>query len=96
MKKLSLAAVLALSVFSVQAEEEDYCESIGELATVIMQNRQKGVDLSKMLALAKDNDGVKAIVLDAYNSPRYSTDTYKNDAISDFSNKWVLACHTEK
>lgn len=95
MKKLFLAAVLALSVFSVQAEEKHFCESVGELATVVMQKRQEGIDLSKMLALAKDNSGVKAIVLDAYNSPRYSTDKYIADAISDFSNKWVLACHTE-
>ena len=95
MKKLFLAVVLVLTVFSVQAEEKHFCTSIGELATVVMQKRQEGIDLSKMLALAKDNDGVKAIVLDAYNSPRYSTDTYKNDAISHFSNKRVLACHTE-
>ena len=95
MKKLSLAAVLALSVFSAQAEESHFCESVGELATIIMQNRQKGVDLSKMLTLSKGDDGVKTMVLDAYNSPRYSTDVYKNDAVSDFSNKWVLACYAE-
>ena len=57
MKKLFLAAVLALSVFSVQAEESHFCESVGELATIIMQNRQKGVDLSKMLTLSKGDDG---------------------------------------
>ena len=95
MKKLILAVALSLAVFSAQAEESYFCESVGELATIIMQNRQKGVDLSKMLALSKGDDGVKTMVLDAYNSPRYSTDKYIADAVSDFSNKWVLACYTE-
>lgn len=45
-----------------------------------------------MLELVKDNKAVESIVLDAYDFPKFSVDENKQEMVSDFSDRWLMAC----
>lgn len=98
MKKLVLALALsALLTLTAQAEEKPkhVCESIGDLAEVIMQKRQGGADLTEILGLAGDNAAIRGMVLSAYEEANYNSQQYKNKAIRDFKERFVLACYKQ-
>ena len=86
---------LTLVATPLTAETEDNCVSIGELAHAIMGARQSGVDLGRAMRLAGGNELVEAIVLMAYNEPRFSSDQYRQRAATDFANTWMLACYEQ-
>ena len=67
------------------------CESIESLATVVMEARQSGVKLSDMLKGDKE-DLVVAIIIEAYEEPRWLTKESKEKSVVDFANEVMLAC----
>ena len=77
------------------AETEDRCEAIGELAGSIMTARQEGVPLSRMMGIANGNEGIIALVLQAYGQPRFSTNTVRMEAVADFHNQVELICYEQ-
>ena len=46
----------------------------------------------RAMEIAKDNKGVQAIVRLAYMEPRYSSDTYREAAATDFETEVYLIC----
>ena len=83
--------------------DDSVCESLIEMSESIMRNRLNGVSITNSLEAVnsiKDgtaaNDAVsnlaKQIVIEAYESPSYSTDSYKDDAIREFGASQYLAC----
>jgi hypothetical protein len=100
MKKL-LSLTLALTILSSPLmaqetgeetmEKSDYCETISELAEQIMTTRQNGVSLSDALGIS-ELDLVRAMVMNAWETPRYSMESLSQREIDDFRDKWHLLC----
>ena len=91
MKKTILALTLIASM-PATAQVSEFCKSITDISETIMEKRQDGVKMIDMLNLVKDNGVVKDIVLDAYDFPKFSTDENKREMVSDFSDRWLMAC----
>jgi len=73
------------------------CEDISSLAGLIMDVRQKGAPMSTVMGVANEQKDAyrplcRSIVIDAYESPKYSTESVKAQVISEFTNKYYLAC----
>lgn len=101
MKKLlivtALTAILSVPSFAADKpadKEEDICKKWSELASSVMELRQKGVPMTALMAT--DNETIKKIVIDAYSEPRLSTSKYQKEAIDDFANKYALECYKSK
>ena len=96
MKKLAiLLVVLILSAgISVRGEEDwrGYCQQMATLAENIMAHRQKGTSMSEMMELVGELEIGQTLVIDAYRSPRFSTERMKKEAISDFRDRAYLMC----
>ena len=82
---------------------DSVCESVIEISESIMRNRLNGVSIAKSLeAVNSIKDGTpaneavsnlaKQIVIEAYERPSFSTESYKNDAIREFGAKQYLTC----
>lgn len=77
-----------------------FCGSRAELAAVVMDGRQSGRPLSSVMqrvAGAKDTppavrEDARAMVLDAYSRPRFSTPAYQKRAVVEFSNEYYRSC----
>lgn len=96
-KAVAMAVALSLTVFTQQAVAQDKVENIctvaADLAGVIMQNRQLGTPISKMMEVAGGDQYAIALILIAYDTPRFSTDEYQQEAVVNFSNEVGLACY---
>lgn len=84
-------------------DSDSVCESVIEISESIMRNRLNGVSITNSLeAVNSVKDGTpaneavsnlaKQIVIEAYESPSFSTDSYKDDAIREFGAKQYLTC----
>lgn len=82
------------------SEEEwlSICKSAAGTAKAIMSSRQKGVAMTEMMnkvvgaAEPTIKDTIKALVIEAYNRPRYSSPEYKLTAERDFEDYAYLNC----
>ncbi len=81
---------------------DEWCgPMIGDLmASLFMTMRQLGKPMSEAMAEASSSDEVfgldgtfRAMVIEAYEAPRFSTVEHKESAIADFVNKWTLSCY---
>jgi len=93
--KLFTIFALIFSIWSAQAAAEDFCDSVGTFARTIMEARQTGVAMSKLVELTKQHgmdEGGMPIIIAAYEAPRYSTEEYRQREIQDFENQAYLAC----
>ena len=97
MKKTLLALLLAAS-FSTHADER--CTIYGQLAEVTMRGRQAGMTLEAMMEFSREKqpnsaigDTHRAMILDAYEQPRYQGETMQQRAIAEFANKRLVACY---
>ena len=72
--------------------EQHVCESMGELAYMVMELRQEGVPMSQTMQIS-DSELVKAIIVEAYNYPRFNTQEYKEKAAEDFRNEVEVECY---
>ena len=91
--------LLSFSLFTYSQSEEQLamCESLKGLATVIMQNRQQEVDLSKMINLAQESEepfksAMMELIIIAYEEPAYSSESYQLNSVKKFSNSVYLEC----
>ncbi|WP_447940119.1 hypothetical protein [Pseudoxanthomonas mexicana] len=81
-----------------QDEARKLCASASELANSIMTARQNNVPMAKAMELqaATDNqqarDIAQAMVIAAYEKPRYNTPEFIATAISDFESEMYLHC----
>jgi hypothetical protein len=96
MKRIITAIAFALST-TVTFAVELPCESIASTARTVMDARQSGVALSKVLAIVDQYPDTKTlmrqIVLDAYSKPRYSSEEFRLRETEEFGNTWEIACH---
>jgi len=109
MKKLLLAALLAIST-SVAANDDtpykssvEFCTGVSGLAEHVMRNRQIGVPLSKMLSVAESSEKIDSslrepltnFILEAYGSPQYSSEKMRERVTNEFANTVMLTCMKE-
>lgn len=96
MKKLILAALFLPALALAEKPTFEVCQSYSTYAETVMESRQLGVDMASAYEMVKDEKILSTILMSAYDSPRYSTQDFKDNAISDFKNKWFLACIQSK
>ena len=82
----------------IAASAENACEVISRLARQVMTGRQNGVPLTDMMTGAEQGDAkvadlTRAIILAAYEVPRYNTERIKQQEITDFENTVALQCY---
>lgn len=98
MKKLIAVIAMTMSVgVHATAKQDAICAKMGELASNVMRMRQDGYALVDALATnpsAGSNNGqiYRGMILDAFDMTVYSTTKYKNNTITQFGNKYHLAC----
>lgn len=89
--------VLFVASFGAHAEDVDVCPSVGDAAEAVMEARQSGVDMSKMMAVARADKSIEAMlvamVIAAYDQPRMSVPKNQTRSIEDFKNTALLACY---
>jgi len=97
-KTITMAAALAATLLTTTpvTAEEDVCVSLAELARDLMELRQDGVPLSDLMKIAKGEELLRLLALDAYRESRFSSKEYQDLAVTDFSDKWALACYNER
>ena len=80
-----------------------YCQAVSEIAYTIQKARQGGVSMAQLIEIAeRSNDGtpsgkvavgtVRAMVIRAYEIPRYSSEVFKQRAMEDFRDQEALRC----
>lgn len=87
-----VAALYASNV--KESEDDEFCESMSNLAETVMSARQKGVSLVDMLKTT-DNDGIKSIIKHAFTYPRMMTEKNRMDYIIRFRDEIALSCYKE-
>lgn len=104
MKKIILSAAVTIFLtlglaFPLKAETNiiEKCAIYGKLAEKAMTARQVGVPLQTMLDTVEDINSptgklILAIILEAYDTPMYSTEEYKEKNIRRFADMWLLGC----
>ena len=95
MKTTIIAAILAVATTAAQAQQttNEICTGWGELAATVMEVRQSGVPLSSVLAVFPEIVPVRrAMIMDAYDTPRYRTPRIVAEVIEDFRNDQEYKC----
>ena len=96
------AAISLILLFSLQAYGQDgkakddgICTSLSTTSAEIMKARQNGVPMSKLMEIFKKDDVaiLRRLTIEAYESPRYSTEGMQEKSIQDFENKAFLDCY---
>lgn len=82
---------------SDRPEWAETCTSVAEMAGIIMSRRQEGASMSKVMDAATNSGSSVAeeMVIEAYDSPAYSTDDYRESAVTEFTNTWYSKCLKE-
>lgn len=86
--------LVATATPSIAQETKDPCIIWGELAATIMELRQEGVNMGSAMGVT-DNELARMLVIAAYETPRFSTEDYKQQAIQDFANEVMTICYKE-
>ena len=88
MKAILLAVLLGASATAAA----DACKMTGDIAEKMMMARQLGVSMQSVMAAA-ESPLRKAMVMDAYEVPRYATDEFQKRKAQDFRDKWYMSCY---
>ena len=90
---LTLAILMALSTTALaEGEEQASCDQIANVAKSVMSGRQGGVSMGTLVGIAKGNALIEKMVVEAFESGRYSTKEIQDRQISEFRDKWFLWC----
>lgn len=96
----TLLLTLSFSTYAAatRAEKLEVCENISKLAETVMEKRQEGNSMAKMMQVGKGNPLVEisqTMVISAFEEPGYNSPEYQNRAIRQFRDKWYLGCVKE-
>lgn len=97
-KTLLLITSLLVSPMAVaESKDRDICIMSSEVAEKIMRVRQKGVSLTDLMQSFSDpiskSGVVYEIILNAYETPIYYSDSARRNAIRDFKNFVAVECY---
>lgn len=92
-------AALCCIVGTDTAVADDLCGTLGTHAEAIMEARQAGVSMQKMIEASGSIPGpaaakefTRSLVIKAFEHPRFSTESYKRRAIENFRDTVYLEC----
>lgn len=74
------------------AEVREFCESASSLAGLIMQGRQSGMLMAKMMDDAGGNELIQRLTISAFEKPRASFKDLQQKYVDDFANDTYLEC----
>ena len=93
---LALAIIASSGAIAGQLES---CKTIANAAEGIMDGRQNGTSAAEVYDRiekgVKDKPAKNTLMLmvkEAYKTPKFSTNEYKNNAVSEFKNEYMIAC----
>jgi hypothetical protein len=92
---LLLFSLIAFNSNAVSLEKIAYCKEYSQLAEVIMQARQKGVDMTDLLTVLSGEEGGEyavPLITSAYQHKRYSTNLDKQIIIDEFKVDAMSIC----
>lgn len=94
MRKVVMVALAAAVVpgLSAAAEWQEQCSNLSGLAETVMEKRQAGVAMSAMMEVAGDKALIQEVVVQAYETPRYSTRRVKRETVQDYRDEWYRYC----
>lgn len=97
MHKFITVMLLTVAAPSYADSTLDVCASLGEMSQNIMVARQNDIPISRTLSALEDAEEpyktlATAIIMDAYESPGYSSDLMQDRATRAFRNKWEIIC----
>ena len=77
------------------ATQEENCGIYADLAEKVMEWRQSGADMQKLLVAtgAEADPIMKSIILDAYGVRQFDTPEYRDQATAAFRNDMTLRCY---
>ena len=93
MKALTLALLIALSTPTFAALTPELCSKLSDTAGTIMQKRQEGVAMGRIMDLMGDSKIMQEIVVEAYEVRRHPAPMWQEREIDDFRDKWYLTCY---
>ena len=92
MNKLLITALFLPALAVAEKPTIELCTSLSKYAGMIMEERQGGSDMVTLYESVKDKQILSSIVEEAYSMPRFTSTGYQEKSVSDFKNKWFLAC----
>jgi hypothetical protein len=92
--KLLGLAFCALSATHAFATDQDKCTLMGLRGEMVMDSRQSGVPLSRMLEVAGTDEVLKVVIRNAFEVPRYHSDEMQQRAVADYRELWERVCFT--
>jgi len=101
MKKLLLIAfLLTASLATHSADTSDkYCRDVNQLAENVMFLRQKGVSVVRQMEIIESTKPsrdfkrfMEMMVEEAYKEPKFGSEEYKAEAMTEFANDWYIQC----
>ena len=98
---LTIATPAQASEFT--EEEAKFCATVSETAELIMKARQEAITrrvVTEAVTKDQDNNEIKNLWLSlvelAFARPRFTSEKYKQEAISDFSSDVYSTCYKSK
>lgn len=91
-KKLLVLTTMILISSRLFASDEDFCMSYSSLAGVIMESRQSGVSMDKIMDVIKGDDFKEKIVAVAFKIPIKNTNKDKRNVVKSFEHNVLLTC----
>ncbi len=93
----TIAAAAVLFAAPAFADNLKRCEAIGNIAKYVMEQRQANVPMQDLLKHARQRapqgySFFQTVAVRAYERPRYRTEEYQKNAITDFQNLYFNAC----
>ena len=77
---------------ATQSENDKTCSRIYDIAKTTMGARQMGVPMPTMIKTANNNPYVRKIVIAAYDKPKFSSQSYIDNEVSEFADFWYSDC----
>lgn len=92
MRKTLVAIAAAAALYTTPVQAEDNCDTISELAEMIMEYRQLGISKEKLLNVISTSIA-EDIADEAYERHRYNVPVLQKRVAKEFGNEWALRCY---
>lgn len=89
---ISCAGGISTAASATQSENDKICSKIYEIAKTTMVARQAGVAMPTMIKTANNDAYVRKIVIAAYDKPKFSSQSYVDNEVSEFADFWYSDC----
>ncbi len=86
--------MLAVSLTSwAQSKTDERCSELAEFSQTVMEARQRGIEMQRLVQLSQGNELAIRIIIEAYDVLRYRTSEYQQNAVTEFANKIQVTCY---